>query len=75
MGIFVFISDTTEHGKFISSKEEQVIKAELINALHYADVTNVLINKNKNSKKPHKLKPVSINWTLYQNKYFVFLFV
>ena len=40
--VFLASSGTlaTKHGKFIFSKEERVIKAELINVIHYADSRN-----------------------------------
>ena len=39
----------TKHGKFIFSKEERVIKAELINVLHYAHWRNTYVSSYDNT--------------------------
>ena len=49
--VFLASSGTlaTKHGKFIFSKEERVIKAELINVLHYADSRNTYASSYDNT--------------------------
>lgn len=49
--VFLASSGTlaTKHGKFIFSKEERVIKAELINVLHYADSRNTYVSSYDNT--------------------------